>query len=325
MISNTAVTNGVHGLTTDATVYAAGSRPFANKFTNVFFDSYQEDCILKNCAEFEFVNCQWAGGRSGVAFDGLEIVQSNGMRFTNCTFVNCGRHGCNVNEATAINTSFLGCVFDSNSVTSGASVAHGLRFTTGVEKFQVQGCLSGNNYATGGTQGLGIQINASCDNFIITDNNLIGNGTGGLADASSASANKHISANLGYNTSGSEIVTATNVITAAESGTTFFLNSANEFVSTLPAPAQGLEYTFIVTAAPSGAAYTVVTTSSANIMEVLLLDIVGELVYATGRDVVTFADGVSLAGDRLEVVSDGTNWFCKAFSGADGGITVGVT
>ena len=63
-----------------------------------------------------------------------------------------------------------------------------------------------------------------------------------------------------------EVVTATNVIAAAESGTTFFLNAATEFVSTLPAPAAGLNFRFIVSAAPSGASYTVVTTSSSNII-----------------------------------------------------------
>src|SRR5690242_19967336 len=65
----------------------------------------------------------------------------------------------------------------------------------------------------------------------------------------------------------SEIVTAANVIAAAESGTTYFLNASTEFVSTLPAPAQGLRFTFIVTAAPSGASYTIVTASSANIIK----------------------------------------------------------
>jgi len=29
-----------------------------------------------------------------------------------------------------------------------------------------------------------------------------------------------------------------------------------------------------------------------------------------------------LKGDRLEVESDGSVWYCKAISGADGGITV---
>src|SRR5258707_188541 len=43
-----------------------------------------------------------------------------------------------------------------------------------------------------------------------------------------------------------ETVTATNIILASESGKTFFLNSATEFVSTLPAPAAGLKFKFVV-------------------------------------------------------------------------------
>ena len=49
------------------------------------------------------------------------------------------------------------------------------------------------------------------------------------------------------------ILTATRTVTAEESGTTFYLSSATEFVTTLPAAALGLNYTFIVAAAPSGA------------------------------------------------------------------------
>src|SRR3972149_2841219 len=47
-----------------------------------------------------------------------------------------------------------------------------------------------------------------------------------------------INASLG--TVPTEIVAATNVIAASESGTTFFLSHATEFASTLPAPAAGL-------------------------------------------------------------------------------------
>lgn len=120
----------------------------------------------------------------------------------------------------------------------------------------------------------------------------------------------------------SEVVTATNAITAAESGTTFFLNSATEFVSTLPAPALGLTYTFVVTAAPSGASYTVVTTSSANIIK-------GQAYPASGAagdtgtadDTISFVDGQSVAGDRVLVVSDGTSWFAYAWCAAATGVT----
>jgi hypothetical protein len=119
-----------------------------------------------------------------------------------------------------------------------------------------------------------------------------------------------------------EIVTATNVITAAESGKTFFLNSATEFVSTLPAPAAGLTYTFIVTAAPSGASYTVVTNSSANIIKGLQNSVAGDAGDSgTADDTITFVDGQAVAGDKVEVWSDGTSWFAYAISKVAAGIT----
>ena len=119
-----------------------------------------------------------------------------------------------------------------------------------------------------------------------------------------------------------ESVTATNVITAAESGSTFLLNSATEFVSTLPAPAAGLRFTFIVVAAPSGASYTVVTNASANIikgMQVCAADAAGDT--GTADDTVTFADGQAVEGDMITVWSDGTSWFIIAHSRVAAGIT----
>lgn len=113
-----------------------------------------------------------------------------------------------------------------------------------------------------------------------------------------------------------EVVTATNVITAAESSSTFFLNSATEFVSTLPAPAIGLNYTFIVTAAPSGASYTIVSNASANIIKghVLTSDVNSATdgdFETSGGDTISFVDGKAVAGDRIDVVSDGTTWFAS--------------
>jgi len=133
-----------------------------------------------------------------------------------------------------------------------------------------------------------------------------------IAAGSSTSAEIDIACNP---SDGIEDVTATNAITAAESGKTFFLNSATEFVSTLPAPAAGLNYTFIVKAAPSGANYTVVTNGGADIM-------IGMVTCATAddlgqadanADVITFVGGQSVVGDWVRVVSDGTSWY---FSGA---------
>ena len=122
----------------------------------------------------------------------------------------------------------------------------------------------------------------------------------------------------------SEVVTTTNVITQEESGKTFYLNAAGGFTSTLPSPALGLNYTFIVSTAPT-TAYIVTTTSGANILYGTLLDIVGEQVAITAQDTINFVASTSLVGDSLKVEADATNWYCNAKSLADGGITIAVT
>ena len=135
--------------------------------------------------------------------------------------------------------------------------------------------------------------------------------------------------NAPIGTIATEVVSATNVITAAESGTTFFLNSATEFVSTLPAPAAGLKYTFIVTAAPSQASYTVVTAGSAA-CQILAGHILTSGFADSGSDVettatgttITFVDGISVVGDRAEVISDGTSWFASCICAVEAGITI---
>ncbi len=120
-----------------------------------------------------------------------------------------------------------------------------------------------------------------------------------------------------------EVVTGTNVIMASESGKTFYLNIAGGFTSTLPPPALGLRYKFIVKTAPT-TAYIITTDNGDNILQGTFLDIVGELVAIVAQDTLNFVASTSLVGDSLEVESDGVSWFCTAFSKADGGITVSV-
>lgn len=121
-----------------------------------------------------------------------------------------------------------------------------------------------------------------------------------------------------------EVVTATNTIAATETESVFFLNSGTEFVSTLPAPAAGLHFTFIVTAAPSGASYTIVTTTSANIIkgvQVTAEDAAGSGDSGTADDTITLVDGQAVAGDKIECWSDGTSWFVYATSKVKAGVT----
>lgn len=124
-----------------------------------------------------------------------------------------------------------------------------------------------------------------------------------------------------------EVVTAANVITAAESGTTFFLNASSEFASTLPAPAAGLFYRFIVTAAPSGASYTVVTEGGCQILAGHVLtsgfaDSGSDVETTATGTTITFVDGVSVVGDFAEVYSDGTSWFAHCVTAVEAGITI---
>jgi hypothetical protein len=121
-----------------------------------------------------------------------------------------------------------------------------------------------------------------------------------------------------------EVLAATEVLVAADSGKTLFLNHATEFDTKLPAPAAGLRFKFIVTAAPSGANYTITTNGTTqNVIFGSVsssdLDAGGDaaLTNATGVDVVTFVASKAKIGDWVEVISDGTNWYlqgaCQVF------------
>lgn len=152
-----------------------------------------------------------------------------------------------------------------------------------------------------------------------SDQTLVG------ATAAQTLTNKTLTAPLV--TDATEVVAATNVIAASESGTTFFLNHATEFVSTLPAPAAGLNFEFIVSGAPSGASYTIVTNSSANIIkgQVYTVDVNSATdpdFEASGGDTITLVDGKAIAGDRVVLKCDGTNWFAYCFCSVFDAITI---
>lgn len=114
------------------------------------------------------------------------------------------------------------------------------------------------------------------------------------------------------------ILTAATTLTEADSGKTIFLNSATEFGVTLPKVKSGLNFTFIVKAAPSGASYTITTSEGTALMygQVYTTDVNSETdadfnIVAAQR--FTFVDGVSVAGDSVRMISDGTYWYVKGF------------
>jgi hypothetical protein len=119
-----------------------------------------------------------------------------------------------------------------------------------------------------------------------------------------------------------KVLTAASTLTHADNGTVFLLNSATEFATTLPAPFLGAEFQFIVKAAPAGANYTIVTASSGNVIIGMQNSVAGDAGdTGTADDTISFVGGSSLAGDRVELFSDGTSWFAYATSKVAAGIT----
>lgn len=127
-----------------------------------------------------------------------------------------------------------------------------------------------------------------------------------------------------------EYVSATNVLTAAESGKTCFLGHATEFATTLPAVAAGLHFKFIVALAPSGASYTIGTNAGADIIHgaaVSSADAGGSCGSTAGTpaDTITFVNGQAMVGDWIEVVCDGTYWYAFGVCSDEDAITFSAT
>lgn len=125
-------------------------------------------------------------------------------------------------------------------------------------------------------------------------------------------------------------LTAVTTLGEVDSGKTIFLNSTTEFAVTLPKVKAGLNFTFIVKAAPSGASYTIATAESSPLFygQIFTSDINSETdadYNIVGAETLTFADGVAVIGDRIDMISDGTSWYVKGFCTAYNAITITIS
>lgn len=122
------------------------------------------------------------------------------------------------------------------------------------------------------------------------------------------------------------VLTAAKTLDVSESGSTFYLNLAGGFTLTLPTPALGLKFDFVVKTAPT-TAYIITNhlgTSGDNIVGHVLSSSGGaeDAETTAGGDVVNFVANTAVAGDRLTLESDGTYWYATARCAAAGGITI---
>lgn len=122
----------------------------------------------------------------------------------------------------------------------------------------------------------------------------------------------------------SETVITTNVILAAESPKVFFLSLAGGFTSTLPAPAAGLYFRFVVKTAPT-TAYIIATNAGADIMIGGIneneVDTNDDGPYDANADSFDFVANLAAVGDYVTMISDGTSWYYEGQTNLDGGVT----
>jgi len=117
-------------------------------------------------------------------------------------------------------------------------------------------------------------------------------------------------------------VTAAGSITAADHNCQILLNNATGFATTLPAPIAGFRCEVINILANTSGNHTLVTASSANVIKGLQNSVAGDAGdFGTADDTISFVANQSLAGDFVELRSDGTSWFAYARSKVAAGIT----
>tara|TARA_R110000803_G_scaffold5230_6_gene17356 strand:+ start:9039 stop:9551 length:513 start_codon:yes stop_codon:yes gene_type:complete len=137
------------------------------------------------------------------------------------------------------------------------------------------------------------------------------------------------SGNEGYDTllpksANQGVLTTTKSVAANESGTHFVLNTATAFVTTLPAPAAGLEYWFHIGATVPTTTHTVVTNASANIIVGNICtpeDAAGSVPVVQDADTISFVANLAVHGDFAHVWTDGTNWYLDGMCSVEDGMT----
>lgn len=137
------------------------------------------------------------------------------------------------------------------------------------------------------------------DDFIATSN------------AVTTISNPHVFSNLLTATGGivkdTGSITATTTLTSASDNIQLLPVSADTSVITLPAAADGLDLTFIVTGAQTGASITIDSAEGDNIEGILQVNDAD--VVCAGEDQLNIVTDGEVVGDRVQLISDGTSWY----------------
>jgi len=134
-----------------------------------------------------------------------------------------------------------------------------------------------------------------------------------------------LGANAGWSENYAQDLTEASTLASGDSGKIFYLNSATEFTTTLPACSgnAGFSVTFIVKAAPSGANYVISSASSSDYILGSVVDGAGTVDTSDGTDTnVNFINGQAVVGDWVKLTCDGSSWYIV---GGLGKVAAGIT
>ena len=112
-------------------------------------------------------------------------------------------------------------------------------------------------------------------------------------------------------------LTAAYTVLASDSGKVFTIDQDATFVITLPSDQEGLNYKFILTDAGSGEVH--ITSGASNGIKGFSMDPTTGI-NAVDSVLVEIVASTAVIGDYVNLVNDGTTWWCESFSSATNGI-----
>lgn len=116
-----------------------------------------------------------------------------------------------------------------------------------------------------------------------------------------------------------QTLAAATTLTAADNGKTLILDGTAGAAVSLPALADGLNFSFIIGSTFITTDWTIV--SSTNVIQGAV-DVNSTLVLGENENTISFVASAETVGDWVDVLSDGTNWYLRGVGQALGGITL---
>lgn len=161
------------------------------RFDSCFFDTSTDGVVLDMLRDSLFYGCWFANSTSSF---GIQLNHTDGIEFHECQAFDNAHDGVVV-ESTSNNFKWIGGSCRDNS-TASSGTNYGINILAGATDFVVQGATLKNGAGISPTQGWGVVVNpGASDRYIITNNLVSSNVTGGVSDGGSGT-HKNVSNNF---------------------------------------------------------------------------------------------------------------------------------